>query len=141
MISLIAGTAFVLFLCGVAAIYCFGRLVRYAYEFEYADPRTIICPETQREAEVNVDGPLAARTMMNGREEIAISNCSEWPERQLCDQYCASQVPLVGDDRRKVEFAAFGLTPAQLRIHHPIKMSKELYKRMPAENGSDVLTI
>ena len=131
----------VLFFFGAAAVYSFARLMRWAYEREYVGRRRIICPETQREASVSVDGELAARTMMAGRERIQVVECSEWPERELCDQYCASQVPLVGDDRRKVQYAAFGLTPEQLRINHPVKMSHEMYKRMPAENGSDVLTI
>jgi len=67
---------------------------------QLADPRTIICPETRRWATVTVDGIRAARAELAGRTEFHLVACSRWPERKDCDQGCAPQVPLVGDDRR-----------------------------------------
>ena len=77
-----------------------------------------------------VDGWHAARTELAGRTELRLLACSRWPERQDCNQACAPQLPLVGDDRRLTPYAPFGLEPRFLRINNPVRMSPTLYARL-----------
>ena len=102
----------------------------YSEKRAYREPRTIICPENLQYAAITVDGAHAARTMASGREELRIAACSRWPEKQGCDQGCAIQAPLVGDDRTHGKYAAFGMTPAQMRIYHPVRMTRAMYARI-----------
>ncbi len=113
-----------LFFLGAPALWAFAR------SRDLREPRTIICPETLQWAEVAVDGRHAAATELASRTDLRLAACSRWPEREGCDQGCARQVPLVGDDRRLSPYAAFGLTPASLRISHPVRMSPALYARV-----------
>lgn len=105
----------------------------YAKSREWRDPRTIICPETREQADVRVDGALAASTELSGQEQLRVSACSRWPERERCDQACTAQVRLVGDDRSFTRFAPFGLPPRFLRINSPVRMSRELYSAHVSE--------
>lgn len=105
----------------------------YARSLQFREPRTIICPETQRWAEVTVDGAHAARTELAGRIDLRLLACSRWPERRGCDQACAWELPLVGDDRRLTPYAPFALEPRFLRINNPVRMSPALYARLAPE--------
>ena len=120
----------VLFLVGVAFFLGAPALWASARSLQLREPRTIICPETLRWADVTVDGWHAARTELAGRAELRLSACSRWPERQDCNQACAPQLPLVGDDRRLTPYAPFGLEPRFLRINNPVRMSPTLYARL-----------
>lgn len=95
----------------------------------YREPRTIICPETLELAQVTVDAAHAMRTAISGHRQIRLIACSRWPERQNCDQACAFEVPLVGDDRAKQKYAAFAMTPDQLRSENPVRMTPALFDR------------
>ena len=117
-------------LFGIASVLVGYLLWLSSHAKSYAEPRTIICPENLDYAEVTVDGEQVARTALEGREEFRISTCSRWPEKQGCDQECAAQVPLVGDDRTQGEYAAFGMTPDQLRIHKPVRMSPDMFGKV-----------
>ncbi|MGH9521218.1 MAG: hypothetical protein ACRD3E_01660 [Terriglobales bacterium] len=96
----------------------------------YRDPRRIICPENLDYATILVDGAGAARSMLNDRQEFPIADCSRWPRRAGCDEACAPQVPLVADDRTKGEYAPFGLSPRQLRVVHPLRMTPDLFGKV-----------
>jgi hypothetical protein len=118
------------FVLGAGFFFACYRLFLSAQSLEYRDAFTIICPETLRWAEVKVDGALAARTTFTGRTLFRLVACSRWPERQSCNQACALQVPLVGDDRRLTQFAPFALAPQFLRINNPVRMTPVLYARI-----------
>ncbi len=122
-----------LFLVGAGFFLGAPALWAYARSLQLAERRTIICPETRRWAEVALDGARAAYSEMAGHPEYRLAECSRWPERQDCDQACASQIALVGDDRRKGQYAPFGLEPRFLRINNPVRMSPQLYARLAAE--------
>jgi hypothetical protein len=58
---------------------------------KYRKRHTVRCPETGRETTVKIDVGHAARTSTYGRPDLRIAECSEWPERQDCDQDCLSR--------------------------------------------------
>ena len=99
----------------------------YSEKQSYRDPRRIICPENLDYATVVVDGARAVRSMIDGRQEFPIADCSRWPKMAGCEQECSLQVPLMADDRAKGEYAPFGSTPAQLRSHNPVRMTPDLF--------------
>ncbi len=113
----------IFFLFGTAVFMGAFLLWIYTEKRSYREPRTIICPENLDYARVTVDGEAAALTAAAGRQEYRIAACSRWPQMQGCDQECADQVPLVGDDRAHGQYAAFGMTPEQLRSQSPVRMS------------------
>jgi hypothetical protein len=125
--------ALLLLVLGASAFLGAGLLWFYMASSEFREPRVIICPETRQPTEVKVDGAYAARTAFAGHEELRVTACSRWPEKQGCDQACAPQIPLVGDARRFTRFAAFGLQPWQLRLNQPVRMSESLYAAHAAE--------
>jgi hypothetical protein len=130
---MLAVYAVILFAVG-ALVFVGGALLWiYSESLQFREPRTIICPETLRPAEVTVDGAYAARTSFSGHEQFRLRACSRWPERRSCDQACAGQVPLVGDARQLTRYAAFGLSPQHLRINSPVAMSLSLYTRLAPE--------
>jgi hypothetical protein len=116
-----------LLLFGTAAFIAVYLLWVSSEKRAYKEPRTIICPENLDSVEVKIDGEIAARSALEGREEFRITSCSRWPEKQGCDQECADQVPLVGDDRSDGQYLAFGMTPEQLRSESPVRMSPHMF--------------
>lgn len=107
----------------------------YMSVLEFKEPVTIICPETLQSAEVKIDGKHAAKTRFAGHEELVIADCSRWPERRGCDQACATQTPIVGDDRRRTKYAAGGVRVQDLRINNPVQMTEEMYRKIAAKPG------
>jgi len=127
-LALIFGLA--LLLVGTA-LFVAGYLLWASSEKDsYREPRTILCPESLDYARVTVDAAHAVRTARAGHQEIRLIGCSRWPEMQGCDQACAVQVPLVGDDRAKGEYVAFGMTPDQLRSESPVRMTPDLFGKV-----------
>ena len=120
----------VLFLLGVAIFLSVTLLTYYAAKAEYREPVCAICPENGEEVEIRVDAALAARSRLESHEQLKITACSRWPEKSECDQACTPEVPMLGDDRRRVQYAAGGLPPRFLRINNPVKMSRELYEKL-----------
>jgi len=124
----------ILFLIGAAFFLGVPAAWAYARARQLGEPRTVICPETRRWAQVRADGRQAARAEMAGRPEMPVAGCSRWPQRQDCDQACAPQLPLLGDDRTLTRYAPWALEPRFLRINNPLRMSPALYARMGAES-------
>jgi hypothetical protein len=114
-------------LFGIASLIVGYMLWLSSQKKSYAEPRTIICPENLDYVTVTVDGEHAGRTALEGQEKFRIASCSRWPEMQGCDQKCADQIPLAGDDRAKRQYAAFGMTPEQLRSQSPVAITPEQY--------------
>lgn len=121
---------FVLVLIGASLFVGAFLIWMFSEKQSYAEPRRIICPENLDFATVAVDGKAAARTMVEGHQQFPIADCSRWPKMRDCDQACSVQVPLVADDRTKGEYAPFGLTPHQIRVHNPVRMTARLFARM-----------
>ncbi|HWR14982.1 MAG TPA: hypothetical protein VN577_09145 [Terriglobales bacterium] len=127
MLSTVGIVAFMIgAVCFVAAAIVWYKMA----EWEFRSPFYILCPETEKPAEITVDAKLAAHTRFAGHEEIRITSCSRWPDRRACNQDCSPQVQFVGDTRSETKIAPFGLQPDQLRINNPVHMTRELYKRI-----------
>ena len=99
-------------------------------KWEYREPFHAICPENLQPVEIRVDGEIAARSRFLGHEELQVTACSRWPERGDCNQACTPEVPMLGDDRRVVKYAAFGLPPRFLRVNNPVCMTPDLYQKI-----------
>lgn len=54
--------------------------------------RVIICPETKKQAMVEVDARRAALTSLIGQTEIRLESCWRWPLREDCGQECLLQL-------------------------------------------------
>ncbi|MGI9101616.1 MAG: hypothetical protein ACR2IF_04140 [Terriglobales bacterium] len=121
-----------LFMVGAGFFLGAPALWAYARSLQWGERRIIICPETGNWAEVSADGAHAAQTELGGRAELRLNACSRWPEREDCDQACAPQIAMVGDDRRSSGLAPFGLEPRFLRVNSPARMSPLLYARLAA---------
>lgn len=120
----------VLFLLGAGIFAGVALLSYYAAKAEYREPVCAICPENGEEVDISVDAAIAARSRLEGHEQLKISACSRWPEKSECDQACTPEVPMLGDNRRKVKYAAGGLPVRYMRINNPVKMSRELYDKL-----------
>lgn len=81
----------------VAAIY-FG--VRYVVRArgKFAGSRVILCPETGKQAMVEVDTRRAALTSLVGQTDIRLESCWRWPLNERCGQECLLQLDVAPDD-------------------------------------------
>jgi len=77
-------------LIGIAAVgvlYVLVPVVADAFS-RYRRKRTLRCPETGTDAEVQIDAGHAALTAVPGPPELRVADCSLWPERKGCEQAC-----------------------------------------------------
>jgi len=78
----------------VAGAYFLGRrLLRLYWQFSTAG--VIICPETGKQAMVEVDARHAALTALVGKPDIRLESCWRWPLKQDCGQECLAQLNFV----------------------------------------------
>ena len=77
----------------VAAIYLGVRyFVRASQKF--GGERVIICPETGKQAMVEVDVRRAAISSLVGQTDLRLENCWRWPIKQNCGQECLLQLDM-----------------------------------------------
>jgi hypothetical protein len=57
----------------------------------YRKRRNVRCPETGADERIKVDAGHAALTSTYGRPKLRVEDCSQWPERQDCDQACLAE--------------------------------------------------
>jgi hypothetical protein len=74
----------------VLLIVALGRALRTYLKFRGA--RIVSCPETHQAAAVRVAAGDAALKATLGHEELRLSECSRWPERERCGQECLQQI-------------------------------------------------
>lgn len=81
----------------VAAVY-FG--VRYSVRAnrKFGGSRVIVCPETGKQAMVELDISRAALTSLVGKTDIRLQSCWRWPLKEDCGQECLLQLDDVSDD-------------------------------------------
>lgn len=68
--------------------------IRYfvrAYE-KFGGAQVIVCPETERQAMVEVDARHASLTALTGQTDIRLQNCWRWPLKEDCGQECLLQL-------------------------------------------------
>lgn len=64
----------------------------------FGGERVIICPETGKQAMVEVDTRRAALTSLVGRADIRLADCWRWPLNEDCGQECLLQLDVAEDD-------------------------------------------
>ena len=55
-------------------------------------PRFVICPETERSAEIELGGVRAGLGSAIGASWLRVTACGRWPARKGCDQRCLEGV-------------------------------------------------
>ena len=80
----------------VAAIYFGVRYFRATGKF--GGSRVIVCPETGKQAMVEVDTRRAALTSLVGKTDIRLESCWCWPLNEDCGQECLLQLDVATDD-------------------------------------------
>ena len=64
----------------------------------FGGERVIICPETGKQAMVEVDARHAALTNLIGQTDLQLEHCSRWPIKQDCGQDCLLQFDVAPDE-------------------------------------------
>lgn len=77
-------------LIGVAIYFGIRFFVRARQQF--SGERVIVCPETGKQAMVEVDARRAAITSLLGQTDLRLENCWRWPLKEDCGQECLLQL-------------------------------------------------
>jgi hypothetical protein len=64
----------------------------------FSGERVIICPETGKQAMVEVDTRHAAVTTLLGQTDLRLENCWRWPLKEDCGQECLLQLDVASSD-------------------------------------------
>ncbi len=81
----------------VAGIY-FGIRYFVRTRQKFSGERVIICPETGKQAMVEVDAGHAAATSLFGHTDLRLENCWRWPIKQDCGQECLLQLDVAPEE-------------------------------------------
>ena len=120
----------------VAAVY-FGIRFFVQASRKFGGARVIVCPETGKQAMVEVDTRQAALTSLVGQTDIRLESCWRWPLRQSCGQECLLQLDGIPDDclvrgvftkwylNRKCVFCQRPFAGIDLLDHEPALFSPE----------------
>ncbi len=81
----------------VAGIY-FGIRYFVRTRQKVSGERVIICPETGKQAMVEVDAGHAAATSLFGHTDLRLENCWRWPIKQDCGQECLLQLDVAPEE-------------------------------------------
>ena len=85
MLTLVAPIA------AVGTLYVVVPVVADAYR-RFRGPKSVICPENQKPAEIELDAGQAAASAAFGKPDLQVIRCSRWPERHYCDHECTSEL-------------------------------------------------
>src|SRR5574341_1452282 len=80
----------------VAIYFAIRYFVRTSQRF--GGERVIICPETGKQAMVEVDVGHAALTSLIGQTDLRLENCWRWPLRENCGQECLLQLDVAPEE-------------------------------------------
>jgi hypothetical protein len=75
----------------VAAIY-FGIRYFVRASQKFGGERVIICPETGKQAMVEIDARHAAISSLLGQPDLRLDDCWRWPMKENCGQECLLQL-------------------------------------------------
>jgi hypothetical protein len=77
----------------LAAMYAIFRIVRAVRVYlTFRGQRLVSCPENHRPAAVRVAAGKTALKTLVGNQQLRLSVCSRWPERETCGQECLAQI-------------------------------------------------
>jgi hypothetical protein len=120
----------------VVAIY-FGIRYFVRTSQRFGGERAIICPETGKQAIVEVDAQHAALTSLLRQTDLRLEHCSRWPIKQDCGQDCLLQFDVAPEEclvrsvlekwyRAKVcAFCKRPFEPIQIIDHKPALLNPE----------------
>ena len=128
-------------IAGVLAVAAVYFALRYFIKSrrKFGGGRVIICPETQKQAMVEIDSRRAALTSLLGQPEIRLESCWRWPLREDCGQECLLQLSEVDDEclvrsvlmkwyrGKKCAFCRQQFTEIELLNHKPALFNPEGY--------------
>lgn len=67
--------------------------IRYlVHRQRFAGERVIVCPETGKQAMVELDARRAAMSSLLGQTDLRLQNCWRWPIKEDCGQECLLQL-------------------------------------------------
>ena len=75
-----------------AALLMFGLARALRTYLKFRGERIVLCPETHQAAAVRVAAGDAALQATVGRDELMLSECSRWPEKEMCGQECLAEI-------------------------------------------------
>ena len=79
-----------------AAVY-FGIRYFVRTSQKFGGERVIICPETGKQAMVELDVRRAAVSSLFGQTDLQLKNCWRWPIKQNCGQECLLQLDMADE--------------------------------------------
>ncbi|HLE43415.1 MAG TPA: hypothetical protein VJB36_05335 [Methylomirabilota bacterium] len=80
-------------LAGIVVVAVGYVLLPVAYDafLRFRGTRPVNCPETGARAEVDLDARGAALTAMFRHPTPRVERCSEWPDREGCEERCVAE--------------------------------------------------
>jgi hypothetical protein len=129
--------AYVIVVALVVAAIFFG--VRYFVRVSqrFSGERVIICPETGKQAMVEIDLRRAALSSLVGQTDLRLESCWRWPLKQDCGQECLLQLDVASPEclvrgvlekwyrGKKCAFCERAFEEIQLIDHKPALLSPE----------------
>jgi hypothetical protein len=122
----------------VGAIY-FGIRYFVTTTRKFGGGRVVICPETQKQAMVEIDARRAALTSLLGQTEIRLESCWRWPLNEDCGQECLLQLGVLDDEclvrsvlmkwyrGKKCAFCKRPFSEVELIDHKPVLFNPQGY--------------
>ena len=75
----------------VGGLYVVAPVIAEAYR-RFRGPKTVVCPENNKTAEIELDAAGAAVSAAFGEPVLEVTRCSRWPERHYCNHGCLQQL-------------------------------------------------
>jgi len=79
------------FIAAVGLVYVVLPVVADAY-YRFRGTKTIICPETNAPADIELDAVRAAASAAVGYCDLRVVHCTRRHERHYCEQECVAQI-------------------------------------------------
>lgn len=126
---------FIVVLVIAAIVFGIRYFVRMSQRF--SGERVIICPETGKQAMVELDVRHAAVSSLIGETDLRLENCWRWPLREDCGQECLLQLDVAPPEclvrsvlekwyrGKKCAFCERGFEEIQLIDHKPALLNPE----------------
>ena len=82
-------------LTGLVVVFLLVRAALAARAYiKFRGQRLVTCPENAKPAAVDVDAKRAGAEALVGTPHLRLSECSRWPEKRDCGQWCLKQIEL-----------------------------------------------
>ena len=142
--------AYVIIALVIVAAICLGIRYFARASQKFSGERVIICPETQKQAMVEIDVRHAAVSSLLGQTDLRLENCWRWPLRRDCGQECLLQMDVAPADclvrsvlekwyrGKQCVFCGRDFTEIELLDHKPALLNSEAvtveWKEVPLQD-------